>query len=109
MSTIIKQSETFRRALKFNNLKTGAVIDLTGCEAYSQMRKHPKGELLGTAICAIDITQGIITATWSKEQTAEFPVGQAGYDIWLVSGDEQKPIYTETVEIIAGYTENMGE
>ena len=109
MKTIITQAETFRRSLKFTSLKTGAIINLDGCEAYSQMRKKPKGELLGTATCSIDIEQGVVTAMWSKEQTASWEIGQAGYDIWLVCGEEQKPIFTEEVKIIAGYTENMGD
>lgn len=108
MKTIIKQSETFRRALKFTNIKSGEIIDLTGCTAYSQMRTEPSGELLAEAECAIDTNNGVVSATWSKEQTATFPVGKAGYDIWLRSGDEQKPIFEEEVIIKQGYTEIGG-
>lgn len=104
MKTVIKQAETFRRSLKFTHIKSGEIINLDGCTAYSQMRKVPGGELIADADCAIDIANGIVMATWSAAQTAEFPIGKLGYDIWLVYRDEQKPIYTETVEVIQPYT-----
>ena len=43
MRTIIIQNETFRRSLKFTDIKTGAVLDLTGCTAFAQMRDKPGG------------------------------------------------------------------
>ena len=105
MKTIISQAETFRRALKFTNVKSGEIVNLTGCTAYSQMRVKPKGTWHSDATCAIDTNNGIITATWSKEQTAQFPLGVLGYDIWLTCDGEQKPIFSEQVEIVEGYTE----
>lgn len=105
MNTIIKQSETFRRTLKFTHVKSGEIIDLTGCTAYAQMRTEPGGTLLDEATCAIDTANGIVSATWSAEQTANLPLGKAGYDIWLKCGDEQKPIFTEQVTVVKGYTE----
>ena len=104
MKTIIKQAETFRRALKFTHIKSGEIIDLDGCTAYSQMRKKPGDEWVADAECAIDTVNGIVMATWSAAQTADFPVGKLGYDIWLVYRDEQKPIYTETIEVVKPYT-----
>ena len=105
MKTIIKKAETFRRSLKFTDLKTGGILDLTGCAAYSQMRKSPGGDLLDTAVCSIDTGTGVISALWSADMTAEWPVGDCGFDIWLVSDEEQKPIYTEMCSVVLPWTD----
>ena len=107
--TIIKQKETFRRVLKLTDTKSGAVLDLTGVSAYSQMRKQPGGELLGTAQCTVNEQKGEVEVLWTTSQTENFPLGNAGYDVWLTLEGDQKPIYTEAVEIILGYTENIGD
>lgn len=107
--TIIKQKETFRRVLKLTDTKSGAVLDLTGVSAYSQMRKQPGGELLGTAQCTVNEQKGEVEVLWTASQTENFPLGNAGYDVWLTLEGDQKPIYTEAVEIILGYTENIGD
>ena len=107
--TIIKQKETFRRVLKLTDTKSGAVLDLTGVSAYSQMRKQPGGELLGTAQCTVNEQKGEVEVLWTASQTEFFPLGNAGYDVWLTLEGDQKPIYTEAVEIVQGYTENIGE
>ena len=109
MATIIKQRETFRRRLKLTDSKSGAVLDLTGCTAYSQMRREPGGELLGTAQCTVDEKKGEIEILWTASQTANWDVGNAGYDVWLYLEGDQKVIFTETVKIILSYTENIGE
>lgn len=109
MGTIIKQKETFRRTLKLTDTKSGAVIDLAGVTAYSQMRKQPGGELLGTAQCTVSEQRGEVEVLWTASQTEFFPLGSAGYDVWLTLEGDQKPIYTEAVEIVQGYTENIGE
>ena len=108
MGTIIKQKETFRRTLKLTDSKSGAVIDLTDVSAYSQMRKEPGGELLGTAQCTVNEKKGEVEVLWTASQTEYFPLGSAGYDVWLTFEGDQKPIYTEKVEIVQGYTENIG-
>ena len=107
--TIIKQKETFRRVLKLTDTKSGAVLDLTGVSAYSQMRKQPGGELLGTAQCTVNEQKGEVEVLWTATQTENFPLGNAGYDVWLTLEGDQKPIYTEAVEIVQGYTENIGD
>lgn len=109
MKTIIKKTETFRRELKFSNKKTGGTIDLTGCTAFSQMRTVPGGELLAEAICSVDASAGTVYVLYDKTVTASLPLGGAGYDVWLVCGDEQKPIFTELVSIIDPYTVIEGE
>ena len=107
--TIIKQKETFRRVLKLTDTKSGAVLDLTGVSAYSQMRKQPGGDLLGTAQCTVNEQKGEVEVLWTATQTENFPLGNAGYDVWLTLEGDQKPIYTEAVEIVQGYTENIGD
>ena len=35
--------------------------------------------------------------------------GHYGYDVWLVKGQERKPIFTELVDVEDSYTNNMPE
>ena len=104
MRTIIVQNETFRRSLKFTDVHTGAKLDLTGCTAYSQMRDKPGGILYDDAECTIDLDNGIVSALWDKEVTAGWPLGNCGFDIWLVCDGEQKPVYSEECIVTSGYT-----
>lgn len=104
-NTTIKQAETFRRALVIRDIKANTVMDLTDCTAHAQMRTQPGGELLAEASCSVDALNGTVTALWTAEQTAAFPVGDCGYDIWLKNGDEQKPIFTEKVTVVKSYTD----
>lgn len=105
MRTIIIQNETFRRSLKFTDLKTGAVLDLTGCTAFAQMRDKPGGTLYDSAECTIDTVNGVISALWDSTQTAGWPLGPCGFDIWLECDGEQKPVYVEDCIVGKGYTE----
>ena len=105
MITIIKQAETFRRSLKLCDVNTGVIADLTGCTAYAQMRKTPGGDLIASATVSIDTGTGVVTALWDAATTATFPIGTWGYDIWLVCGGDQKPIFTEQVSVIKPYTQ----
>lgn len=105
MKTIIKKAETFRRSLKFTNIKTGGILDLTGCVAYSQMRKSPGGDLLDTATCSINTGTGVISVLWSADMTAAWPLGDCGFDVWIESDGEQKPIYTELCAVVKSWTD----
>lgn len=105
MRTIIAQAETFRRSLKFTDLKTGAKLDLTGCTAYAQMRNKPGGTLYDSAECSVDTANGIVTALWDSAQTVGWPLGNCGFDIWLVCGDDQKPVYAEECTIVQSFTD----
>ena len=102
---IVKQSETFRRSYRFRNAETKAVIDLSGCTAYSQMRDKPGGSVIKTATCSIDDTAGRVTVLWTSDKTASLEAGTYYFDVWLKSGDDQKPFTTEEVEIIPTITE----
>lgn len=107
MTTIIKRGETFRRSLKLTYAETGEIVDLSECMAFSQMRTAPGGTLVGTGACTIKVDMGTVYALWTSEKTQAMSPGKYGYDIWLVSGDERKPIYTELVEVVDRYTDNM--
>jgi len=110
----IKQKETFRVSLKLTEAKSGSVLDLTDCTAYSQMRKKPGDALIATAQCTVNASKGTIDVLWTADQTADFPIGTCGFDVWLVFPNdndayEQKAIYTDEIGVIKGYTENVGE
>ena len=114
MSVIIKQNETFRVSLKLRDEKSGMTLDLTDCSAYSQMRKKPGDDLIATATCTVNASKGTIDILWTADQTADFPLGTCGFDVWLVFPNdndafEQKVIYTDQIEVVQSYTENIGE
>lgn len=107
MTTIIKRGETFRRSLKLTYAETGLKVDLSDCQVYSQMRTSPGGRLIGTAACTMNQETATIYALWTAEATSAMSPGKYGYDVWVVNGDERKPIYTEEVEVVDPYTDNM--
>ena len=103
--TIIKRAETFRRNLRFTHRTTGANIDLSGCTARCQMRDEPGGTLLADAQCTVEGVTGKVIVVFDKNVTAGLPLGEAGYDVWLVADGEQRPIFTEKVTIVDPYTD----
>ena len=110
----IKQNETFRVSLKLRDEQSGMALDLTDCTAYSQMRRKPGDDLIATATCTINAEKGIIDVLWTSDQTADFPLGVCGYDVWLIFPNnndsyEQKAIYTDEITVIQPYTENVGD
>ena len=105
--TTIKQAEQFDRAVILKYADTGNYVDLTGCDAYCQMRTEPGGELLATADCAIVPELGRVSASFSSTATAKIEPGNYGFDIWLVCEGTKKPILTEEVTVIKRYTDNM--
>lgn len=107
MTTIIKRGETFRRSLKLTYAETGEIVDLSECTAFSQMRTAPGGRLIETGACTIKQDTGTVYALWTAEKTMAMPTGKYGYDVWVVNGEERKPIYTEEVEVVDPYTDNM--
>lgn len=114
MATIVKQNETFRVSLKLTDAVSGSALDLTDCTAYSQMRRKPGDDLIATAQCTVNASKGVIDVLWTADQTADFPLGTCGFDVWLVFPNdndayEQKAIYTDQIEVGMGYTENVGE
>lgn len=106
MKTIIKQAERFDRViiLKYD---TGDYVDITGCLAFSQMRNKPGGELVATAECSITPLLGRVSVSFSSDVTAAIPVGDYGFDVWLVENEDKKPIHTELVQVVKRYTDNF--
>ena len=110
MKTTIKQGTCFSPCIKLTYKKTGSPVDLTGCEAYSQMRTEPGGELVATGICNVNSGTGRITVTYNSLVTENIPVGEYGYDIWLVVGSDEtqkRPIWDEKISVVGRYTDNF--
>lgn len=106
--TIVKQGEQFIRMVTLKDAESGDPIDLTGMSAYCQMRVTPQSEnIVATATCSLQTTGGRVIAVFPSETTAAIPVGNYGYDIWLVLDGEAKPIYTESVKVVGRYTQNF--
>ena len=105
--TVIKKGESFRKVIRMKYANTGIPVDLSECTAFSQMRTAPGGVLIDTGACTIEADTGSIYVLFSAERTNEMNEGHYGYDVWLVKGSERKPIYTELVDIVDRYTDNM--
>lgn len=105
--TIIKQAQSFDRVKVLKYSDTGDYVDLSGCTAYCQMRTEPGGDLVATAECSVTPLLGRVSATFTSDTTASIEPGDYGFDIWLVCGDEKKPIHTELVTVVKRYTENF--
>lgn len=101
----VKQAETFRRSYIFKNAQTKEILDLTGCEAFCQLRTAPGGELAADAATQVEPALGRVTVLWTADQTAEIEPGTYYFDVWLKCEDDQKPFTTEQVNIIKTITE----
>lgn len=106
---IIKQGDTLRRELKLKYQKTGAVVDLTGCTAYSHFRTFPGQELLLEATTSINSETGTVTVIFSAEQMGGIEPGEYGYDVRLEKDGDIRTIFTERVSVVLPYTELGGE
>ena len=104
-TSTLKIGQTFRKQIALIYVDTSAPVNLTGCEAYCQMRTVPGGTLLAEADCAVDEALGKITITFSAEDTEDLTEGTYGYDIWIVSAGDKVPLYTEQVAVVKSYTE----
>lgn len=105
--TVIKKGESFRKVIRMKYADSGIPVDLSECTAFSQMRTAPGGVLIDTGACTIEADTGSIYVLYNAERTNEMNEGHYGYDVWLVKGNERKPIYTELVDIVDRYTDNM--
>ena len=105
--TIIKKGESFRKVIRMKYADSGIPVDLSECTAFSQMRTAPGGVLIDTGACTIEADTGSIYVLYNAERTNEMNEGHYGYDVWLVKGSERKPIYTELVDVVDRYTDNM--
>jgi len=102
----IKQYEDYTKYLHLQYADTGEPLDLTGCSFYSQLRDHPNGTLKATATVSVTAASGDIWVTYAASATGALPVGEYGYDVWIVDSNSKKHcIYTARVQIIGRYTE----
>lgn len=105
----IKKGEDYTKYLHLQYADTGQPLDLTGCSVYCQMRDIPGGELLASAICETDDDgNGDIWVRFGANVTKNLPVGEAGYDVWVVANGLKRPIYTTRCQIADAYTEIGG-
>ena len=107
--TVIKKGESYRKVIRMKYADSGIPVDLSECTAFSQMRTAPGGVLIDTGACTIEADTGSIYVLYNAERTNEMNEGHYGYDVWLVKGQERKPIYTELVDVVDRYTDNMPE
>ena len=105
--TVIKKGESFRKVIRMKYADSGIPVDLSECTAYCQMRTEPDGMLIETGACTIDTDTGSVYVLFNAEKTDAMNPGHYGYDVWLVKGQERKPIYTELVDVVGRYTDNM--
>lgn len=106
---IIKQNEDYTKYLHLQYADTGEPLDLTGCSVYSQMRDKPNGTLKANGICTMTAASGDIWVRYPASSTVTLPVGEYGFDVWLVDSDSKNhPIYTTRVVIEGRYTEFGG-
>ena len=122
---VYRQGDTIRRGVKLAYKGTGDPVNLTGCTAYSQMRRIPGDELVLEGIPSIDIAQGTVRVEFTAEQTSLIEPGTYGFDIRLKSvwrasrpdigdysinpvgqsGTDVITLYTERIQIVEAYTE----
>ena len=107
--TIIKKGESYRKVIRMKYADSGIHVDLSECTAYCQMRTEPDGILIETGACTIEADTGSVYVLFNAEKTDAMNPGRYGYDVWLVKGLERKPIYTELVDVVGRYTDNMPE
>ena len=102
---VVKQGDILRRDISLTYKKTHAVVDLTGCTAYSHLRSKPGNELLLEGDCSIDTETGIVTVIYSSDQIQTLEEGDYGFDVRLVLDDQKKTIYTERFTLVIPYTD----
>jgi hypothetical protein len=102
---IVKQGDTLSRNIALRYKKTHAVVDLTGCTAYSQLRTKPGEELMLEGVTSINTETGTVSVVYSADQVETLDPGDYGFDVRLELGTERKTIYTERFTLVKPYTE----
>ena len=104
-SRFVKQGDTLSRDISLRYKKTNVVVDLTGCEAYSQLRTKPGEELKLEGVTSINTETGTISVVYSAEQMETLAPGDYGFDVRLELDGERKTVYTERFTLAKPYTE----
>ena len=102
---IIRQGDTLSREISLKYKKTLTVVDLTGCTAFSQLRKKPGDELCLEGTCSINTETGVVTVEYTADQIQTLEFGDYGFDVRLVLDDQKKTIYTERFTLVIPYTD----
>ena len=103
--TIVKQGDMIRRDITLTYKKTHAVVDLTGCTAYSHLKTKPGNELLLVGTCSIDLETGTVTVIYDSDQIQTLAEGDYGFDVRLVLDGQKKTIDTERFSLVIPYTD----
>lgn len=103
MQITYKQGDTIRHYVKLAYKGTGAPVNLGGCTARSQMRK--KKELIAEGVVAIDAANGLVSATYTPQQTQELEPGNYSFDIRMQSQEDVITLCTKQIKIIEPETE----
>ncbi len=84
----VHRGETFVQPLIFRGSE-GLVLDLTGYEAYSQVRPEPESEeLICSMVCTIEALTGTVTMTIGANVTKTIPAGCYAYDLMMKDPDD---------------------
>lgn len=104
MATIThKRGDTLRKTISLT-YDTGAAVNLTGVEAFSQLRDRPGGELIAEGTCEVYESLGRVTVTYTAEQINALDIGTYGFDVRIRSGEDVHTLYTEEIHVIEPYT-----
>ena len=86
----------------------GKPVDLTGVQAFSQLRVLPKKELVADGVCEIEAESGTIITNYPSSVTERIEAGEYGFDVWIISEGHRIDIDTVELTIVDPYTE-IGE
>ena len=100
-----KQGDTIRQFVKIAYKGTGEPVNLAGCSAKSQLRQKPGNVRAADGTIAIDTANGLVSATYTPQQTAALEPGTYGFDIRLKSQGEVITLITKQITILKSYTE----
>lgn len=100
----LKTGDSLRVRIEVTYKGTKDPVDLTDCTGFTQMRIAPGSELIAEGTVTIDAVNGLITAYYSSDKTANLVPGNYGFDVRLVSQGDVKTIYEEQVKFTLPYT-----
>ena len=103
MQITYKQGDTIRHYVKLAYKGTGEPVNLEGCTAKSQMRKNK--ELVAEGAIAIDTANGLVSATYTPQQTKVLEPGNYSFDIRMQSQGDVITLCTKQIKIIEPETE----
>ena len=100
---VINTSTTFAQSFTLENINTNAVLDLTGYNGRSEMRKHP-GSTTGITTFTVSFpnrTGGQVNIGLTTTQTAALKPGRYGYDLLIDDGNGSVDRVVEGMAIVS--------